>query len=76
MVYKIHTCECGMEFEVACQAELDAKLAKHKCVKVNKRVARTQDLRKQQERLFVHDTVVNRIEGHNFNKLIARGMIV
>ena len=76
MLTKVFTCECGMEFEAACQSELDGKLAKHKCVKVNKRVARTQELRSQQERLFIHDTVVNRIESYNFDKLIAQGMVV
>lgn len=76
MLTEVFTCECGMEFEAACQSELDGKLAGHKCVKINKRVARTQELRNQQERLFVYDTVVNRIEAHNFDKLIMRGMIV
>ena len=76
MLNRVYTCECGMEFEAACQSELDGKLAKHKCVKANKRVARTQELRNQQERLFIHDTVVNRIEAHNFDKLVMQGMIV
>lgn len=76
MLTKVFTCECGMEFEAACQSELDGNLARHKCAKVNKRVARTQELRSQQERLFVHDTVVNRIEEHNLNKLIRQGIVV
>ena len=76
MLTKVFNCECGMEFEAACQSELDEKFARHKCPKVNKRVARTQELRNQQERLFVHDTVVNRIEAHNFDKLVMQGMIV
>lgn len=76
MRIETYTCECGMEFEAACLSELEGKLNNHKCAKINKRVARTQALKQRQEALFIDDLVTNRIEEHNFDKLIQQGVIV
>lgn len=72
---KTYTCECGMEIEVACLSELEDKIKKHKCRKVNKKVARTKELQQQQIDHFVQDTVVNGIEQNIFNKLVRQGVI-
>ncbi len=67
---------CGEEFEAACLSELQEKKAKHKCAKINKRVERTKQLQEALVEQFVDDTAVNRLEQHNFEKLIRTGMIV
>ena len=70
-------CElCGTELEAACLSELQSKQSRHKCVRVNKRVARTQALQQGLLNSFLADTAVNGIEEHNFNKIIHRGLIV
>jgi len=65
-----------MEFEVACQSELDKKLREHKCQLITGKVERTVQLQQSLMDCFVHDTAVNRIEEHNFDELIKQGMIV
>jgi len=60
---------------VACQSELDEKVRKHKCLKSNRRAARTEELRQSNIKRNVHDKVVNRIEQHNFDRLVKQGMI-
>lgn len=67
---------CGEEFEAACLSELQEKKVRHKCHLVNKRVERTAELKQSRIDLFVHDTTVNRLEEHNFDKLVDMGMIV
>jgi len=73
---KKYTCECGMEIEAACISELEGKIKKHKCRKVNKRVVRTEELQQRYINQVVHDVVVNDIEKHNFDRLVRQGIIV
>ena len=61
---------------MACQSELDEKVRKHKCRKSNRRAARTEELRQSNIKRNVHDTVVNRIEQHNFDRLVRQGIFV
>lgn len=65
-----------MKFEVSCESELQDKLRKHKCVRVNKRVERTAQLQQAQVDQFVEDVATDRIHQHKFNKLVEQGMIV
>lgn len=72
-----HSCEiCRMEFQVSCFSELQDKLRKHKCIKVNKRVERTAQLQQNQIDQFVEDTVVDRIHQYKFDQLVRRGIFV
>jgi len=68
--------ECGEEFEATCLAEFEEKKKKHKCKPVSKRVVRTAELQQQQTEQVVNDVVVNRLEEHNFDKLIRQGVII
>lgn len=73
--FQTHKCRvCGEQFQVACESELQDKLKNHKCP-TGKRL-RSKQHRRQQIALFVHDTAVNNIEQHNFDKLVRQGLIV
>lgn len=73
--FQTHRCGvCGEQFRVACESELQTKLKYHKCP-TGKRL-RSQQMKQQQIALFVHDTAVNSIEQHNFDKLVMQGIIV
>lgn len=79
--YQTKSCDaCGEQFIVACLSELQEKLKTHKrsCIakRNNKKRERTQQLQEQGIALFVHDTVVNRIEEHRFNQLVNKGVLV
>jgi len=75
--FQTHKCGvCGEQFNVACLSQLQEKLKTHKCIKKNKRVERTRQLRRDGIALYVRDTVTNNIEEHNFNKLVNQGMLV
>ena len=77
MEFQTHNCdECGEQFQVACFSELQEKLKKHKCHKVNKKVERTAELQQAQSDRFVHDVATDRIHQHNFDQLVQQGMIV
>jgi len=65
-----------MKFQAACSLELEEKIRNHKCHKTNKRVGRTAELRQSIVKSVVQDKTVNRIEQHNFDRLVERGMIV
>jgi len=67
---------CGMKFEVTCFSELQEKLKKHKCVKVNKRAKRTAEVQQAQTNQFVQDVATDRIHQHRFDKLVKRGVLV
>lgn len=67
---------CGMEFEAACLNELQEKLKKHKCHRVNKRVERTAEVKQARVDQFVEDVATDRIHQHNFDQLVQQGMIV
>jgi len=68
--------ECGTDFEASCLAEFEEKKKKHKCKRPNKRRIRTQEYLECQTEAFVNDLVVDRVEQHNFDKLIRQGVIV
>jgi len=79
--FETHSCDaCGEQFVVACLSELQVKLKNHKssCTvkRTNRKRERTQQLQQKGIALFVHDTAVNRIEEHNFNKLIKQGVLI
>jgi len=77
MDFQTHNCDiCGEQIQVACFSELQEKLKKHKCVKVNKRVERTKQLRQAKVDQFVKDVTVDRIHQHRFEQLVSTGMIV
>ena len=73
-----HSCRaCGEQFVVACLTELQQKLKTHCCKSsINKKRERSEQFRQDRIALFVHDTVVNRIEQYRFDKLIKQGMLV
>jgi len=77
--FETHSCDaCGEQFIVACETQLQEKLKKHICclARKNRKRERAQQLQEQRIALFVHDTTVNRIEQHNFDKLIKQGVLV
>lgn len=75
--FQTHSCQvCGEEFKVACASELENKMKKHKCVRLNKRRERTALLQQRLVNNFVSDVAVDRIHEHNFNQLVKQGMIV
>jgi len=77
MELETHSCiQCGMEFEVACQSELDDKLKQHKCSLITGKVFRTQQLAQQEIDNFIEDVAIDRIHQHKFDKLVAQGIIV
>lgn len=65
-----------MEFEAACLKELQRKKASHRCVKVNRQVERTEQLRQDQIDQFVNDVAIDRIHQHRFNQLVRQGILV
>ena len=77
--FETHSCDaCGEQFIVACESQLQEKLKNHACrpVRQNRKKERFQQLQEQRIALFVHDTTVNRIEAHNFDKLVKQGVLV
>ena len=81
--FETHSCDaCGEQFIVACETQLQEKLKAHleHCIdKIqipNKKRERSQQLQEQGIALFVHDTTINRIEAHNFDKLIKQGVLI
>jgi len=77
MEFEVYDCpECGMEFRVACESELQDKLKKHKCQLITGKVYRTRQLQQHEVDNFIEDVAVDRIHQHNFDKLIVQGMIV
>ena len=76
MQFQTHNCDrCGEEFIVACLSELEEKLRKHVCPKVNRHIERTEEHKRQIRAQFVFDTTVNRIEDSNRKKLVQQGML-
>ena len=67
---------CGTEIQAACLAELQEKKAKHKCVKVNKRVQRTVEVQQAHVDQFVKDVTVDRIHEYVFAQLVKKGIFV
>ena len=82
ITFETHSCPaCREQFIAACESELQEKLKSHNCrsrpkSKCNKKRERTRQLHKRRIALSVHDTVVNSIEKHNFDKLVKSGMLV
>lgn len=75
--FQTHSCDvCGEQFRVACFSELQEKFKAHKCSKVNKRVERTEELKQAKVDQFVHDVTIDRIQQHNFDKLVHKGIVV
>ena len=79
--FETHSCDaCGEQFIVVCEKQLQEKLKKHKSSchgkRSNKKRERSQQLRKDRIALFVHDIAVDRLNQHNFDKLVSQGMIV
>lgn len=79
--FQTHKCPaCGEQFNVACELQLQEMLKNHKssckAKRTNKKRERTQQLQQDGIALFVHDTVINRIEQHNFDNLVRQGMLV
>lgn len=79
--FETHSCDaCGEQFLVACLSELQEKLKNHKrCCKgriIHKGRERSKQFQQDRIALFVHDTTINRIEQHNFDTLVKRGMLV
>jgi hypothetical protein len=80
--FETHSCDaCGEQFIVACDSQLTEQLKKHKrCCRgrtiVNKKRERTQQFQQRRIALYVHDTTINRIEEHNFDKLVKQGVLV
>jgi len=79
--FETHSCHaCGEQFIVTCELQLQEKLEKHKssCIvkRINKKRERTKQHRKDRIALFVHDVTVDRLNQHNFDKLVSQGMIV
>jgi len=72
-----HSCpDCDIEFEVACESELQEKLRKHKCQLITGKVFRTQQLQQQEIGNFIEDVAIDRIHQHKLDKLVAQGIIV
>ena len=79
--FETHSCHvCKEQFSVACESQLQQMLKSHNCrgrpVKVNKKRERTQQLHESGIALYVHDITVNRLEEHNFDKLVKQGVLV
>ena len=79
--FETHNCDaCGEQFIVACDTQLQEKLKAHRATCLAKRPNRKRERTKQLQQdgiaLFVHDITVNRIEEHNFDKLIKQGVLV
>lgn len=77
MQLQTHRCDqCGAKLQAACLSELQEKLKKHSCQKINKKVERTLQLQQAQIDQLVNDVAVDRIYQHKFDQLVKQGMFV
>lgn len=77
MEFQEHKCDvCGEQFQVACFSELQEKFRNHRCRKVNKRVERTNQLQQKRIAFNIRGITTDRIQQHNFDKLVQQGMLV